>query len=139
MDAPIEQISVEIGVGLPLEKVWQLWTNPADIMQWNNFAPEWHCPRAENDLRPGGTFLFVMALKDGSFQFDFTGVYDEVITNQLITYTLNDNRRARITFTPGDLVKITETFDPNKNDPAEMQESYCKAVLTSFKLYAERW
>jgi uncharacterized protein YndB with AHSA1/START domain len=29
-----------IEINAPIEKVWQLWTSPADIMQWNNLSAE---------------------------------------------------------------------------------------------------
>jgi uncharacterized protein YndB with AHSA1/START domain len=130
-------ISVSIIVNAPIEKVWQLWTSPEDIMQWNNLSAEWHVPKAENDLHKGGKFLFVMGLKDGSFSFDFTGVYDEIKPHELIAYTLNDHRIAAITFSGSNPVMITEDFEPNTTDDLEMQRGFCTAVLQSFKKYAE--
>ena len=124
-------------INAPIEKVWALWTTPEDIMQWNNPNADWHTPRVENDLRPGGKFLFAMALKDGSLNFDFTGTYDEVITNQLICYTLNDGRRSTIIFIAGTPVKLVETFEPDKNHPLAMQQEFCQAVLDGFKRYVE--
>ena len=35
---------------------------------------------------------------DGSFGFDFWGIYDEIISNALIAYTMGDDRKAKITF-----------------------------------------
>ena len=75
-------IKVEATVNAPVEKVWKLWTNPEHVTQWNHASDDWHSPRAENDLRPGGNFLYRMEAKDGSFGFDFTGTYDEVIPNE---------------------------------------------------------
>ena len=106
-------------------------------MQWNNMSAEWHTPKVENDLRKGGRFIFVMALKDGSFHFDFAGTYDEVKTNELISYTLDDGRSATVTFTAGSPVKLTESFEPENTQPVEMQRDFCQAVLNSFKKYAE--
>ena len=130
-------ITVEIEIDAPIAKVWELWTTPADIMQWNNTSPDWHNLKIENDLRPGGRFLFVMAAKNGTDKFDFTGTYDEVKTNQLISYTLDDGRKTTITFATGNPVKITEAFDAESSLPADMQRDFCEGVLTSFKKYAE--
>ncbi|NCD72320.1 SRPBCC domain-containing protein [Mucilaginibacter agri] len=130
-------LTATVEVNTPIEKVWKLWNTPADIMQWNKMSEDWHTPYAENDLRPGGKFLYVMGLKDGSFKFDFKGVYDEVKTNCLISYTLNDNRKSIITFSGDNPVRITETFEPEDNLPAEEQQGYCQAVLNVFKRYAE--
>ena len=38
---------------------------------------DWHTTAAENDLRVGGMFLSRMEAKDGSFGFDFSGIYKE--------------------------------------------------------------
>jgi len=130
-------LTAEIEVNAPIEKVWELWTSPAAIMQWNNISDDWHNTKVENDLRPGGKFLFAMGLKNGSFNFDFCGTYDEVKINELITYTLDDSRTTRVTFTGANPVKVTETFEANNTDPVDMQRSFCQAVLGRFKKYVE--
>jgi uncharacterized protein YndB with AHSA1/START domain len=131
-------ISVESTVNARVEKVWNLWTSPQHIMKWNNASPDWHTPKAENDLRPGGKFLARMEAKDGSFGFDFEGTYDEVSNQELIAYTLDDGRTVSITFTPeGDATKVTETFEPENQNPIDLQRSGWQAILDSFKRYAE--
>ena len=130
-------LTATVDVNAPIEKVWELWTGPEHIAQWNNMSADWHTSKVENDVRPGGKFLFVMGLKDGSFSFDYTGTYDEVITNQLIAYTLNDGRKTTTVFTWGNPVSISETFDTDNNEPIEMQQRFCQGVLDSFKSYAE--
>lgn len=130
-------LSAEIEINAPIEKVWALWNTPVDIMQWNTPDANWHTRHAENDLRPGGKFLFAMALKDGSLNFDFTGTYDEVITNRLIAYTLNDGRKSTIHFIAGNPVKLVEIFEADDNQPAAMQQQFCQAVLDGFKKYVE--
>jgi uncharacterized protein YndB with AHSA1/START domain len=124
-------------VNAPIEKVWELWTAPKHIMQWNNLSDDWHNTKIENDLRVGGRFLFAMGLKNGSFSFDFCGTYDEVKTNQLIAYTLDDGRKSTITFMAGPAVMVTENFEANQTDTVEMQQQFCQAVLNRFKKYAE--
>ncbi|MBC7774365.1 MAG: VOC family protein, partial [Phycisphaerae bacterium] len=81
-------ITVETTVNAPIEKVWRLWTEAEHIQNWNNASDDWHTPKAVNDLRKGGNFTFTMAARDGSVSFDFGGVFDEVIENQHIAYTL---------------------------------------------------
>ena len=135
MDRPF--ITVEITIDANIDKIWDAWANPNDIMQWNNLSPDWHTTRVENDLRPGGRFVYAMGLKDGSFGFDFKGTYDEVITHERITYTLHDERRAIIEFKTGRPVSIVESFEPTTNELAEIQRDFCQAVLTSFKNYVE--
>lgn len=81
-------ITIESNCKAPVEKVWQAWTTPGDIIQWNNASEDWHTPNAENDLRVGGKFSSRMEAKDGSVGFDFWGIYDEVKPNELLEYTM---------------------------------------------------
>jgi uncharacterized protein YndB with AHSA1/START domain len=88
MDKKPVSITIENTVNAPIEKIWQHWTMPKHITQWNNASSDWHTPLAENDLRVGGKFLSRMEAKDGSMGFDFWRIYDEIKMNELITYTL---------------------------------------------------
>jgi uncharacterized protein YndB with AHSA1/START domain len=138
MDTQSLAITVEITVNKPVENVWQVWTTPADIMQWNIPFDDWHSPRVENDLKRGGNFLFRMEAKDSSAGFDHCGKYDKVINNELIEYTVSDGRKSIIKFVSnGDTTTIVETFEPERKNPTEMQKDFCQSVLNSFKKYAE--
>ena len=131
-------ITVENTVNAPVEKVWTLWTGPEHIIKWNNASDDWHTPSAKNDLRVGGKFVFRMEAKDGSFGFDFGGNYDEVISNELITYTMGDGRKVKIIFTPqGNATKVVETFEAETENPIELQRGGWQAILDNFKKYAE--
>ncbi|WP_316750099.1 SRPBCC family protein [Pedobacter gandavensis] len=131
-------ITVAATVHAPIEAVWKAWTNPSDIKLWNAASDEWHTPKAENDLRPGGKFSSRMEAKDGSFGFDFDGVYDEVIPHELISYTLGDQRKVKIIFEKNtDGVKITESFEAENTNPIEMQKGGWQAILDNFKNYVE--
>lgn len=131
-------ITVEVVVKAPIAEVWKLWTTPADITQWNNASDDWHTPRAEADFRAGGKFLFRMEAKDGSFGFDFGGVYDTVETHESIAYTLGDGRKVEIHFTNnGAETFVVETFEAESQNPIEMQRSGWQAILNNFKKYTE--
>jgi len=131
-------ITVEATVNAPAEKVWNFWTSPEHIIKWNSPSEDWHTPKAENDLRVGGSFTSRMEAKDGSFGFDFGGVYDEVKTNELIAYTLGDGRKVEIQFTAnGDSTTVTESFDTESENPVEMQRAGWQAILDNFKTYTE--
>lgn len=131
-------ITVETVVNAPVEIVWNAWTAPEHIVQWNNASEDWHTPKVENDLRTGGKFLSRMEAKDGSFGFDFSGVYDEVKTNELISYTLGDDRKVSISFSGnGNTTKITETFEAENTNPVEMQKGGWQAILDNFRKYTE--
>lgn len=131
-------ITVETVVHAPLDKVWRHWTEPRHITQWSFASDEWHAPSAENDLQAGGKFLTRMEAKDGSFGFDFAGVYDEVREQELIAYTLGDGRKVAITFAArGDDTKVVEVFDAEETNPVEMQQAGWQAFLDNFKAYVE--
>jgi uncharacterized protein YndB with AHSA1/START domain len=131
-----KKIIVETTVQAPVEKVWEYWTEPTHITKWNTASEEWHTPFAENDLQVGGKFLSRMEAKDGSFGFDFGGVYDDVRLNEGIAYTLEDGRKVNISFIrQGDETKVIETFDAENSNPIEMQEAGWQAILDNFKKY----
>ena len=132
------QITVDIVVNAAVEKVWEYWTAPQHIVKWNNASDDWHTTRAENDLRAGGKFSARMEAKDGSFGSDFWGIYDEVKTNELIAYTMDDGRKATIIFnSDGNTTKVTETFEAENENPVEMQRGGWQAILDNFKKHVE--
>jgi uncharacterized protein YndB with AHSA1/START domain len=131
-------ITVKTTVDAPIEKVWKFWSSPEHITQWNNASNDWHTPHAENDLRTGGKFLARMEAKDGSFGFDFGGVYDDVRENKYIAYTMGDGRKVEVTFSEnGNETDIEETFEAENQNPIEMQRAGWQAILGNFKKYTE--
>jgi uncharacterized protein YndB with AHSA1/START domain len=131
-------ITVEANINAPVDKVWEYWSKPEHIVKWNSASDDWHTPRAENDLRTGGKFSSRMEAKDGSFGFDFGGVYDNVVDHQLIEYTMEDNRKVSIRFTSnGNETHVSETFDAEGTHPVEMQRAGWQAILDNFKKYVE--
>lgn len=138
MDTNRTSITVEATIEVPVAKVWKCWVTPADIMKWNNASDDWHTTKAENDLRPGGKFLSRMEAKDESFGFDFWGIYDEVIQHHMITYTLGDGRKVKISFLDrGNSTLVTETFETETENTVELQRGGWQAILDNFKKYAE--
>lgn len=133
-----ETITIEATIEAPIEKVWETWSKPEHIIHWNNASDDWFTPKAENDLRPGGKFSSRMEARDGSFGFDFEGIYDEVTTHKLISYSLEDGRKVKIEFEgTGDQTLITESFDAETVNPVEMQKAGWQAILNNFKKYTE--
>ena len=138
METKNQSITIEATVNAPVEKVWEFWSGPEHIKKWNAASDDWHTTRAETDLRPGGTFVSRMEAKDGSFGFDFGGVYDEVMENEYIKYTLGDDRKVSVTFkSVGDNTHVSETFEAEKMNSLEMQQGGWQAILNNFKKYAE--
>ena len=133
-----KKITVEAVVNAPRDIVWTLWNSPDDIKQWNHASEDWHTPSAQIDLRPGGKFRFRMEAKNGSTGFDFDGVYKKVQPWSILSYTIGDGRAVEVHFTKqGAGTKVTETFETEQQNPAEMQRAGWQAILNNFKKYVE--
>jgi uncharacterized protein YndB with AHSA1/START domain len=131
-------ITVSVRVDVPLEKVWKMWTDPGDIIHWNHASEDWHSPKAENDLRSGGRFNYRMEARDGSMGFDFWGIYEKVIVQNEIGYTMGDGRKAAVGFSPEETgTRIIETFEAEETNSIELQRTGWQAILDNFKKYAE--
>ena len=134
-----QNITIETTVKTKVAKVWDYWTNPKHIVKWSQASDDQHTTRAENDLRAGGKFSSRMEAKDGSFGFDFGGIYDDVKENEYIEYTIGDGRKVKIFFTKhGDETKIVEIFEAENTNSLEMQKGGWQAILANFKNYTER-
>jgi uncharacterized protein YndB with AHSA1/START domain len=131
-------ITIENTVNAPVEKIWQYWTGPEHITQWNNASDDWHTPRAENDLSAGGSFVYRMEAKDGSFGFDFGGVYDVITANENIESTLGDGRKVKVIFSrDGNKTHVKEIFEAESTNSVEMQKVGWQPILDNFKKYTE--
>ena len=132
------RIRIETIIKAPIERVWECWTNPEHIVNWNFATHEWCCPTAINDLQPGGEFSWRMEAKDGTAGFNFAGTYIHIKENELITYKMPDERGVEIRFSPsGDGVKLAETFDAEAIHSPEQQRTGWQAILDNFKKYVE--
>jgi uncharacterized protein YndB with AHSA1/START domain len=131
------KISVETIVAAPIARVWQAYTTPEDIKQWNAASDDWHTTASTVDLREGGDFSSRMEAKDGSFGFDFAGTYTKIVAPKLIEYSFGD-RTAQIDFSevPGG-VRVGVTFDAEETNSVEMQEQGWLAILKNFARHVE--
>lgn len=131
------KITVETTVAAPIEVVWQAYTTPEDIIQWNTASEDWHTPSASVDLKVGGEFCSRMEAKDGSMGFDFSGTYTMIVPNELIEYSFGD-RTAQVKFLPcpeGVIVRVT--FDVETTHSEEQQREGWQAILNNFKRHVE--
>lgn len=160
------QLRVETIVNEPVEKAWEYYVNPKHIRAWNHASLDWHCPRATNDVRVNGEFNFRMVrrgrgpvaraeadepsrgrairqqadMRDANDEegFDFRGKYTDVVTHQKIAYTMDDGRRVVIAFEPlGNSTHINVAFDPENENPIEVQTGGWQSILDSYKRYTE--
>lgn len=132
------KVTIETVVNSPVEKVWDIWTEPRHIVHWNFASVDWHTTYAENDLRVGGRFLYRMESKDGREGFDFAGVYNSLELYKFIEYSIADGRRVRVTFDlKGTGTRITEIFETEATNSVDRQQEGWQAILDNFKRYVE--
>lgn len=132
------KISIKTTVSAPLNRVWEAWTTPEDITQWNFASDDWCCPSAEIDLQAGGKFSYRMEAKDGSMGFDFMGTFASVQKPHAIDILLGDDRKVWLTFAETDAgVEVEESFEAEDENSAEMQRQGWQAILNNFKKHVE--
>lgn len=135
----MQLITVQSIIHAPVEKVWEYFTNPLHIVNWNFAMPEWHCPSATNQLEVGGEFHYTMAAKDNSMSFDFWGTYQKIEKEKNIEILLGDGRTMRVIFEEGEAGTIlTEQFEPENINPPEMQQAGWQMILDNFTHYVEQ-
>lgn len=131
-------ITVNTTIQAPIEKVWEYWTNPKHVKNWNFAASDWHCPEATNNLKVGGEFHYTMAAKDNSMSFDFWGTYQNLEQGKHLDILIGDGRKMLVSFESSNNGTIViEEFEPEKMNPEEMQEAGWQMILDNFKKYVE--
>ncbi len=132
-----DKITVGATVVGDKQKVWNYYTQPEHITKWNFADPSWHCPKATNDLIIGGRYVARMEAKDGSFGFDFEAVYTDIRQGEGFTYEFG-GRQANVELkeTNGQ-TEVAITFDPETENPIELQRNGWQAILDNFKKYTE--
>jgi uncharacterized protein YndB with AHSA1/START domain len=127
------KITIETTIAAPMEAVWNAWTSPDDIIQWNAASDDWHTTGATVDLRVGGAFSSRMEAKDGSMGFDFAGIYTKVTPHKLIESSLGDDRTVLVECEAGEHgVTVRETFDSEPTHSIEQQRAGWQAILDRF-------
>lgn len=133
-----QKIHIQATVSTDIKTAWDSYTNPEHIVNWNFASEDWHCPSASNDLRIGGKFVSRMEAKDGSFGFDFEGLYTEVVEFSKISYSMSDGRTVTVNLKgEGDSTNIDVIFDAEGENPIDMQREGWQAILNNYKKYSE--
>jgi uncharacterized protein YndB with AHSA1/START domain len=135
----MEPITIKTNINAGKQKVWDYINDPKHIVNWNFAHESWFCPSSENDLQVGGKFKNRMEAKDGSFGFDLEGVYDDIKDLDVIKYHLADGRKVETKFEDNNdrTTTLVQTFDPESQNPVEMQKGGWQAILANFKKYVE--
>ena len=133
----MEKITVTAKISAELQKVWDFYTQPEHITQWNFADPSWHCPSATNDMKVGGTYLARMEAKDGSMGFNFEAVYSEIKEKERFTYGF-EGREVEVIFkSQSEYTEVFIHFDPENENPLELQKAGWQAILNNYKNYTE--
>ena len=131
------KITVSALINSDSKKVWDFYTHPSHIMNWNFADPSWHCPNVENDMQVGGTYKARMEARDGSAGFDFECIYSEIIEYNEFTYGFGE-RAANVKFVNNDQqTEVIISFDPETENPVELQKAGWQSILNNFKTYTE--
>ena len=134
----VDRISVEVIVNTGIEEAWNEFTNPESIKKWNFASDDWICPKAVNDIKNGGEFNYRMESRDGKYGFDSGGRFERINKLKNIEYIIGDGRRVIVTFENIDgKTKITEVFEKESQNSAELQRSGWQAILNNYKKYIE--
>ena len=133
-----DAITVQTIVKAPIAEAWECWNKPEHIDGWAFASDDWKAWALENDLRARGKFKTVMGAKDKSMSFDFTGAYSAVRENGLVKYDISDGRHVKVEFADtANGIKVTETFEPQKENRVEIQRSGWQAILDNSKKYTK--
>ena len=126
------KITVSTFVAAPIAEVWRRYNTPEDIQVWNTASPDWHTTASSVDLRVGGQFSSRMEAKDGSFGFDFAGVYTQVEAPHRLAYAFGE-RTGTVEFVQArNGVTVTVSFDAETTHPEEQQRAGWQAILDNF-------
>jgi len=133
-----KKLKIEALVQAPISRVWECWTRPEHITQWNFASDDWCCPSARVDLRPGGNYCARMEAKDGSMGFDFEAKYEDVVHEGRVALLLGDGRRAVTQFERlGNDTRVVTVFDAETQNSLELQQQGWQAILNQFKKHVE--
>ncbi len=131
-------LEARVQIQSSVEKVWDCFVNPEHVVNWNFAGDDWHCPKSIADVRTGGNFVHTMAARDGSFSFDFGGDYTEVVPNATLRIVLGDGRKMEVDFIDNfnGTIEVIERFEPENQNPHEMQQMGWQMILDRFAAYA---
>ena len=131
--------AITISVFIPYvtkEKVWEALLTPSWIQKWNHASDDWETTTVSVDLRIGGRYKAHMQAKDLSFEFDFETTFTEIKPHESYTYVMDEvNREVKVELIEqkgGVLVK--ESFDPEEENPIEIQREGWQAILDNLKV-----
>jgi uncharacterized protein YndB with AHSA1/START domain len=109
-------LSIRRTISAPPEKVYDVWTNPAELKKW--MRPAGHqIIKSESDLIQGGRYHFTLMHLEGQRVYDPEGEYLEVDPPRRLIFTWSESTRVTVEFHErgGDTeVVLTHEFFPHE-------------------------
>ena len=131
-------LEVSVQIAAALSEVWNKWTQAEHVVNWNFAHESWCCPKAEVDFRVGGASNYRMEAKDGSFGFDLKATFLDLQFPSYIASQLEDGRGVEVQFIEGENgVLLKQRFEPESENPLDLQQQGWQAILNQFKFYCE--
>jgi uncharacterized protein YndB with AHSA1/START domain len=125
---------------VPANTLFEAYLNPKDNIQWNYASDGWTTGKVDIDARVGGKFAIEYISPDRSRDFVVSGVYDEIVPNQKIVYSLDDGRPVTVQFIEKDknATEITIELTLEDESSEEMQRAGWGMIMKHFVDYVER-
>lgn len=135
----METIKIDITILASAQKVWDYYTQSSHVAKWNVVDQRWKCGSSNIDFKEGGHFKNTMSLKDGSYSFDYEGVFESINAPEKIIFKTKDGRIVETTFEMLDptTTKITQYIEPDKLNSFESQRQESYSILNNFHTYVE--
>ena len=134
MEMKSKTVTTNIESGM--EKVWEHYTLPRHIINWNFPDPDWQCNNVENLLKVDGSFSYRMEEKVGDNGFEYSGTYTEIVPKSKIEFNLKDGRKVTLIFEELEgSVSLTRTFEVGSSSELEDEQIDWQAVLDNFRGY----
>ncbi len=135
-DVTLRGIEITRVFDAPLALVFKAWIEPGQLVRWFYASDGWTTPYAETDVRPGGAFRIGFASPDGKSDFDFEGVYDEVVEPERLVFTIGDGRPVTVTFVEDKgKTKLTLTLALETTHSEDQQREGWTAMLVHLGEY----
>ena len=145
-----EIITISTIIRAKVEDVFDTYLNPEDNRRWSTAGGGWSVGKVSIDPKVGGKWSIEFKDAAGVHDFEFGGVYTEIIPNQKIVYAMRkeiadiaaDDRFGTVTFEADTPIKgnttVTISFTTEDTNSLEQQRAGWSAILENFKKHTKR-
>lgn len=125
-------VIVETLVEAPIEAVWRMFNEPADILMWDT-SDDWYTTSVSNDLKVGARLQLRIESRLGGAGFDFGATYIEVQPMTVIARRTDEGRHVRVEFRDASKATLVhQTFEAEAEPSINDQRRDWQAVLDNF-------